>query len=600
MATPSAKTNGLPLVASPRPPAYPSMLPKKPTQRRRSLSCRAAAPRFDRRDVLAGLTGVAAGGLATRPGLAATEDASDVCPRGEKVTDTLLTCQKTGQKPCPPTSPVAAVDFTPPTGPTRLRQPAHLADPETVEKYRRALAKMKALPASDPRSFAAQAAIHEAYCDGHYRYGGGGGDAPFDVHFSWVFAPWHRMYLYFYERILGDLIGDDTFALPYWNWDAPAGMALPDIFKDAGSPLYDAKRNPANLGAYLNLHIAKAGDTTVIPFDPQAAHLNNQVVQNNLATLYVQMMRNKKAQDFLGGKFCSSYPGTRSSGTSGSLESMAHTSVHVWTGDPGSSTTGHDGQKHSLADMGFLATAARDPVFYSHHANVDRMWHLWSTKLGRRNFDDPEWLDTSFVFYDERPRPVRIRVRDVLDAAALGYSYDEREPLRWMGARPAPLLANKGAAAARSTMRRAVPAFPLALTEGQVVEVPSVAKPRRAQKAAAGGGGKQPADTILVFDGVEFEPGKGGKFDVVINVPPEQAAGAGPRHSEYAGSFATLPRGGSKKPGETVVVPFVLPLDEVLADIGVGDEDGAVNVVIVPRTPGIKIISPPRIEIRER
>jgi polyphenol oxidase len=319
-----------------------------------------------------------------------------------------------------------------------------------------------------------------------------------------------------------------------------------------------------------------------------------------------QMMRNKTAQDFLGGKFCPSSPLTRS-GTSGTLESMAHTSVHVWVGNPGSSTMGHDGLEHPNADMGFLGSAARDPVFYSHHANVDRMWHLWSTKLGRRSFDEPpepEWLDTSFVFYDETPRPVRIRVRDVLDAAALGYGYDEREPLLWMGARPAPLLPN-GAAAAGTTRRRAAalaPAFPLALTEGQVVEVPSVAKPRRAQDAAAaGGGGEQPGDTVLVFDGVEFEPGKGGKFDVVINVPPEQAAGAGPRHSEYAGSFATLPRGGSEKPGETVVVPLVLPLDEVLADIGVGDEDGTVNVVIVPRSPGIiKIVSPPRIEIRER
>ena len=313
------------------------------------------------------------------------------------------------------------------------------------------------------------------------------------------------------------------------------------------------------------------------------------------------MMRNKKAQDFLGDKFCAEYPGTASSGTSGSLESMAHTSVHVWAGDPGSSTVGNDGEEHAGADMGFLGTAARDPVFYSHHANVDRLWHLWATELGHSNFDDPAWLDTSFVFYDEKPRPVRVRVRDVLDPAAIGYSYDERETLRWVGARPTPLLP-KGAAAA-ATRRRllraaapAAPAFPLTLTAGQSVELPSVNRPPRAQKTA--GGGTQP-DTVLVFGGIEFEAGRGGKFDVVINVPPEQAAAAGPWYSEYAGSFATLARGGNRA-GETVVVPLVLPLDEVLADIGVGDDDGAVNVVIVPRTQGIKIISPPRIETRER
>jgi hypothetical protein len=74
------------------------------------------------------------------------------------------------------------------------------------------------------------------------------------------------MYIYFYERILGSLIDDDTFALPYWNWDAPAGMALPAMFKDSTSPLYDAKRNPEHVNAYVNFMHPKDG--VLIPFDP--------------------------------------------------------------------------------------------------------------------------------------------------------------------------------------------------------------------------------------------------------------------------------------------------------------------------------------------
>src|SRR6185312_1218623 len=116
-----------------------------------------------------------------------------------------------------------AVDFTPESTVKRVRQPAHLLSPENQEKYKEAIAKTKALPAAHPLSFAAQAAIHESYCDGHYRYDPAEKNRPFDVHFSWIFAPWHRMYIYFYEKALGQLIGDDTFALPYWNWDAPAG-----------------------------------------------------------------------------------------------------------------------------------------------------------------------------------------------------------------------------------------------------------------------------------------------------------------------------------------------------------------------------------------
>jgi hypothetical protein len=65
-------------------------------------------------------------------------------------------------------------------------------------------------------------------------------------------------------------------------------------------------------------------------------------------------MRNSKAQYFLGDKFCTEFPGTVSSGTSGSLERMAHSSVHIWAGDPGRSTLANDGQDHSGADTGFL------------------------------------------------------------------------------------------------------------------------------------------------------------------------------------------------------------------------------------------------------
>ncbi|KAJ8627816.1 hypothetical protein MRB53_021123 [Persea americana] len=47
------------------------------------------------------------------------------------------------------------------------------------------------------------------------------------VHNSWLFSPFHRLYVHFVERILGKLIGDESFAIPFWNWDAPKGMIMP-------------------------------------------------------------------------------------------------------------------------------------------------------------------------------------------------------------------------------------------------------------------------------------------------------------------------------------------------------------------------------------
>ena len=66
------------------------------------------------------------------------------------------------------------------------------------------------------------------------------------VHNSWLFFPFHRYYLYFYERILGKLLGDPTFAMPYWNYDAPRGMPIPSMYANPKSALYDPLRDRAH------------------------------------------------------------------------------------------------------------------------------------------------------------------------------------------------------------------------------------------------------------------------------------------------------------------------------------------------------------------
>ncbi|KAF6163120.1 hypothetical protein GIB67_024984 [Kingdonia uniflora] len=156
-----------------------------------------------------------------------------------------------GAKPvncCPPTD-FKIFDFKPPShsAPLRIRQAAHLVDNEYIAKYTEAYELMRALPEDDPRSFKQQANIHCAYCDGAYDQIGFP-DLQIQVHNSWLFFPFHRYYLYFHEKILGSLIGDPTFALPFWNWDSPAGMRMPKYYTNSKSALYnklrDAKHQP--------------------------------------------------------------------------------------------------------------------------------------------------------------------------------------------------------------------------------------------------------------------------------------------------------------------------------------------------------------------
>ena len=139
----------------------------------------------------------------------------------------------------------------------RIRQPAQLLDEKYIAKYQRAYELMRALPHTDGRSFLNQAKVHCAYCDNHLFYPGH--EYPLEIHNNWLFLPWHRLFLYFHERILAKLLGDDEFALPYWNWDnqsqeSPQGNMVPKVYANQTgfgasgntSFLYDSDRNPCS------------------------------------------------------------------------------------------------------------------------------------------------------------------------------------------------------------------------------------------------------------------------------------------------------------------------------------------------------------------
>jgi len=93
------------------------------------------------------------------------------------------------------------------------------------------------------------------------------------------------------------------------------------------------------------------------------------------------------------------------SGGPGGLEEI-HDNIHGWTGGISGGVGG---------DMGVVATAAYDPIFWSHHCMIDRIWYIWQLKNGINNMP-PEYMDVILA-------PFRYRVRDVLDIHALGYEY---------------------------------------------------------------------------------------------------------------------------------------------------------------------------------
>ncbi len=252
-----------------------------------------------------------------------------------------------------------------------------------------AYGKLKNLNPNDSRYWLNQANIHASHCGGNLM----------EVHGSWWFTVWHRCYLFFYERILASLsTSPSTFALPYWDWsnhpevpntqfNESSGNSSP--FFDQTSSLYDENRSP------------KQG--TTFATDPLGTN-----VATSTSSTYIAQIQGDDFDDF-----CGSPANDPNGRGAGDLEANPHNSVHSWTGIAQS----------PWINMGNLTTAARDLLFFLHHANVDRQFTLW---LGQSPApalppQGSPWYTQFFNFWDEKGNPVSVTVQDALTFMAGNY-----------------------------------------------------------------------------------------------------------------------------------------------------------------------------------
>jgi hypothetical protein len=181
------------------------------------------------------------------------------------------------------------------------------------------------------------------------------------------FFGWHRMYLYYFERVLRWAAGDDTLRLPYWDYTDPVHESLPAEFQSKTSALYDSRRDPGlNTGASkLNLNSTNSDS----------------------------FLRKTDYFSF-----------------ESDIERLIHGYIHCTVGP-----------NCPVAHMGDVPVAANDPVFYSHHANIDRLWACWQNA---HSLPAGSWQDQPFSFVDDTGALQTQPVKNFLDSTALGYAYD--------------------------------------------------------------------------------------------------------------------------------------------------------------------------------
>ncbi|CAM6107833.1 unnamed protein product [Calypogeia fissa] len=348
--------------------------------------------------------------------------------------------------PLKPTKPIIDGPPPPSTKELRVRKASQCTDAEYATKIKKGYELMKALPDDDPRSFTQQWYLHCSYCGGSFlTRNSTGGAEPIDIHFSWLFYPWHRYFMFFHERILQSLLEDPTFSLNYWNWDSPytigkgskdgeclaQGDNFPSVFSDPSGTTYDDLRSQ-NAKGFGRFHFPDFYYVPGVPAvsQPNVSATEEPIILSNMNMMYQSLVSGgTTAETFMGHPY--RYGDARgtpaANGGGGTLDSSVHSTVHFWTGsDP-----------PSMDDMGQLAHSARDPVFFAHHSNLDRLWQVWKDIgpiLGQKReyYTDADFLNASFLFYDENKDLRRVRVEDALDTTKLGYVYQAANDAAWI------------------------------------------------------------------------------------------------------------------------------------------------------------------------
>lgn len=175
------------------------------------------------------------------------------------------------------------------------------------------------------------------------------------------FLPWHRVYLYQLEQALQSIHPEVT--IPYWDWSQDTEQRIPEWLHDFTPTVQVPYPGPGTVS------VMRAPEAASV-----LAGIANRLGSVNGETDYTRFATG--------------------------LERI-HNGVHVWVGGV----------------MVNLSTASADPIFWMHHANVDRIWWQWQRNAGKG-------LNPTLNGNDAIMDPWRYTEADTRDAAAFNYVYE--------------------------------------------------------------------------------------------------------------------------------------------------------------------------------
>ncbi len=270
------------------------------------------------------------------------------------------------------------------------------SDLDALDKLKQAFTELKQVP--DERGFDWFAALHglalPVWCE----------------HGSPLFLPWHRAYLYYFELALQTRLGprfSETppriaefaeIGLPWWDWasDHAHQVGLPPSYNDEPPAPELNPLRATEIGACPG-----GGLMTGVWSSELLDLVRTQAPGVIAATGSPWTLRDPEDPDELPRQ--STIDNTVMTqptyGTFNASLEQVHGDVHGWVGGA----------------MAIVPTAAYDPIFWSHHCMIDRLWYIWQNSLLGAN-PPVDLMNTVLA-------PFPLTVAQVLDIDRLGYDY---------------------------------------------------------------------------------------------------------------------------------------------------------------------------------
>ncbi len=206
------------------------------------------------------------------------------------------------------------------------------------------------------------------------------------------FLIWHRLYIYYLERIIRQYSGKTDFALPYWDYTNTNYRVMPDAFQKEGSSLFalarlDSLNEGYPIGAFMDQNL----DVTDL-FENRVFSVFNSSIND---------APHGAMHDYIGG---------------------AYAQITVWN---------EIYQEDGDGLMAQVSSAAFDPIFWLHHSNIDYLWQKWENspngaRPSLKALEDAPW---GYTFFDADGSKVELTVAEAYDMAfnKMDYTYQAFE-----------------------------------------------------------------------------------------------------------------------------------------------------------------------------